>query len=445
MLLRFRAQNHLSIGSAQELSFIASKLKDSPDHLLPYRKTSVLPAIGLYGANASGKSNLLSALSFFVEEIAHSQTRRSAGDAIPRQPFLLSPATAAAPSAFDCDVVLDGVRYHYGFSVDDDQVREEWLYAWPGSRKQAWFQRDCSEEEPFHFGSKLSGHNQRIAEFVRPDSLFLSAAAQHNHAQLTPLYRYFKEAVVVDMDIDKRANRSRFESDATSTSRREKMIALIRAADVGITDIRVKSREAERAKLRKLLLRLSAEWKENPDNWLSQHIEGEEIPDNLLPQSLWAAAPLADELQIGHQAAAGPVYFDFSQESVGTRTLLSLIGPISRVIEDGGLLAIDEIDSSIHPILACELIKLFNDPLANPIGGQLLFTTHDTNLLHALRRDQVWFTEKSRTGETMLYPLTDYQLRRGDNLERGYLQGRFGAVPVLGSFARILSSAEPQP
>jgi AAA15 family ATPase/GTPase len=115
---------------------------------------------------------------------------------------------------------------------------------------------------------------------------------------------------------------------------------------------------------------------------------------------------------------------------------------ILRALEDGNPLVVDELEASLHPILALQIVKLFNNPLQNPKNAQLLFTTHDTNLLGsildgpALRRDQVWLTEKDKSGATVLYPLTDFQPRRSENLERGYLQGRYGAIPFLGNFPR---------
>lgn len=433
MLLRFRTANHLSIWQAQELSFVASALKDTPEHLLSHGNQKILPTIGLYGANASGKSNVVDALAFFVDQIVSSQTGRNAGDAIPRKPFLLAAEAAAAPSDFDCDVVLDGVRYHYGFSVDGQQVLEEWLYAWPGSRRQVWFHRDVSAETPFHFGGSLRGHNKTISDFVRPDSLFLSAAAQHNHEQLSVVYRYFKKRVSIDTEISGRVNRSRFESDVVSEQYRQRMINFILSADVGISSIRTQKHENHMLETANDIRNMRV-----PDDADQKSVRALSAIVNMLDVIDEFKVDMPDEIQLGHHSSEGTTYFNFNNESTGTRVLLSLIGPISYTLDSGGLLIIDEIDSSMHPVLAAKLIALFTSVATNPNGGQLLFTTHDTNLLKGLRRDQVWFTEKNQDGATTLYPLTDFRTRRGDDLARGYLQGRFGAIPVLGSFKEAL-------
>jgi uncharacterized protein len=173
---------------------------------------------------------------------------------------------------------------------------------------------------------------------------------------------------------------------------------LIRNADFGICDIEVKHESVNLANGRSVTI----------PNFFFQHSPKE--------QDAWL--PLASE-------------------SKGTQTMFRLALPIVSLMRRGGVLVVDELEASLHPMLAAKIVEQFNDPKTNPKNAQLIFTTHDTNLLgnllgEPLRRDQVWFTEKDKEGATRLYPLTDYKPRKPENLERGYLQGRYDAVPSLG-------------
>jgi AAA15 family ATPase/GTPase len=141
--------------------------------------------------------------------------------------------------------------------------------------------------------------------------------------------------------------------------------------------------------------------------------------------------PTAQEVLCLHKVGDSALPLRQGQESKGTIAFLSLLAPVLRALFDGGVVCVDELDESLHPLLAIEVIRVFSDPKRRPRGAQLIFNTHDTNLLSALRRDQIWFTEKARDGASQLYPLTDFKPRREENLENGYLQGRYGAIPFL--------------
>jgi AAA15 family ATPase/GTPase len=148
-------------------------------------------------------------------------------------------------------------------------------------------------------------------------------------------------------------------------------------------------------------------------------------------------------LTLGHSTSSGEtVYLPFFDESRGTARLFDLIVDVYEVLDDGGVFVVDELDNSLHTVLASELVRLFGSPVHNKSGAQLIFTTHDTNLMrHDLfRRDQIWLCEKDRSGATCIYPLTDISVRRTDNIEKGYLQGRFGAVPFWGGDGELLTN-----
>lgn len=419
-LLRFRVVNHRSLRDEQELSLVASpSAKDDPRLLHPPGiDEAVLPVCALYGANASGKSNVLKALSHMRMTVEASQRLWGPTEDIPREPFALS---AAAPSTFVVDLVLAGVRYEYGFSLDSKVVREEWLRAWPNGRKQEWFSRD---EQRFEFSRSLRGENKAIEALTRPNSLFLSAAAQNNHQQLLPLYEWFTSRVQFDDMKPQPGQPSAWwkqfaaeHENKQSERLRAQVQTLLRTADLGVEDFRILDELPDDPYAERMITRPGAYGRRAHD-----------------------ALPRRRQLTLAHRSGELHVWLDLSEESTGTQALIGLLPRLLPILEGGGLLVVDEINS-LHPMLTLALIQLFQDPARNPRGAQLLCNTHDASLLGnlladppPLRRDQIWLTEKDRDGATRLYPLTDYTPRAAENLERGYLQGRYGAVPFLGSF-----------
>ena len=192
VLIRFRARNFRSLKEEQELSLVASSLKDSPEAVTQVEglDLGLVRVAAIYGANASGKSNVIKALAYMSSAVQNSQRQWAPEGPIPREPFLLDPQSKLDPSSFEVDLLLDGVRFHYGFTLNDREILEEWLDAYPVGKRQMWFKR---KEKAFTFGKKLVGDNDAIERLTRPNSLFLSAAAQNNHEGLLPLYRWFAE------------------------------------------------------------------------------------------------------------------------------------------------------------------------------------------------------------------------------------------------------------
>jgi AAA15 family ATPase/GTPase len=414
MLIEFRVQNHRSLRTEQVLTMEAmagsEQNRDPRPRDISGHGTKLLPVAALYGANASGKTNVLTALGFMRFAVVVSHRILGPDEPIPRDPFAWN-GEKNNPSVFEATFVVDSVRYEYGFVASDHAFLEEWLYAWPKGRKQIWFERDA---DSFEFGENLKGENKLIVEVTRPNSLFLSAAVQLRHHQLEPIYDWFKKLRIVNTrvphgfspDISTIELARIIENppsgllfDEPESSRLDQFREMLRNADIGIVDLRV-AKTTEESRNRRIRFELKHN-ENDPDSWLP-----------------------------------------FSQESKGTQTIFQHGLSILRALEDGNPLVVDELEASLHPILALQIVKLFNNPLQNPKNAQLLFTTHDTNLLGsildgpALRRDQVWLTEKDKSGATVLYPLTDFQPRRSENLERGYLQGRYGAIPFLGNFPR---------
>jgi uncharacterized protein len=426
MLIDFRIENHRSLRDEQVLTMREGRVGEAADprpRAVEGFSERLLPAIALYGANASGKSNVLDALSFMRDAVFESHRAWPPDGGVPRDPFAWGPKRMES-SLFEVIVLIAGIQYEYGFTATDESFAEEWLYAWPFGKKQTWFEREGSD---FKFGDNLKGENKVIQEITRPNALFLSAAAQNRHAQLSGLFEWFARLESFNISSRRRSTLLRPPSEffvarlldvigdeleprqpqlfshIEPRSLLDEFRQMLRNADIGIVDLRRAKREGSESPRR------LARW------WFS----------------------------LKHQSSYEDAWLSLDEESRGTQTLFRLALPILEAIHYGGVLLIDELEASLHPALAQKLVQLFNDPATNSSNGQLIFTTHDTNLLGttlgepALRRDQVWFTEKDREGGTVLYPLTDYQPRKAENLERGYLQGRYGAIPFLGDFTTL--------
>ena len=409
MLLRLGVENHLSIRGLQELSFVASSLKDPEEGLIPCPTApsgSVLPATVIYGANASGKSNLMDAMETMRAMVLFSHTQGEPGGGVQRQPFRLDPACAGEPSRFELDFVLDGVRHHYGFEATNDAFVSEWLYAFPKSHRRMLFEREGSE---FHFGRNLKGRTGVIKDLTRPNSLYLSAAAQNGHEQLSRVFEYFRTIKgVIGISIPGEVAPLML-TDKKLDSR---VIEFLGKIGTGVVGYRHRERELPE-EVRAIHQKIATVLKSSV---------GIEFPTDAMKIAI----------ELAHRDRNGnDVYFDLDLESAGTQRLLIVLDLVFHALDRGTPLFIDELDASLHTQAVEAILKLFCSPEIKPNGAQLVATTHDTNLMRSpvLRRDQPWFTEKDRTGATRLYPLTDIRTRKGDNIEKGYLQGRFGATP----------------
>ncbi|GAB1819508.1 AAA family ATPase [Herbidospora sp. RD11066] len=417
MLIRFRLANHRSIRDDHELSLIATEFDEGTARAtgLKHRgqDVSVQPVVGIFGANASGKSNLLSGFKLMRDAVRNSFADwAKAPDMVPREPFKLDPASREETSLFEVDFTLgqDPVRYTYGFELSDKRVEAEWLHAYPHGRRNVWFDREAgraeSEGGEFIFkGEGFKGEREPLVKLTRPNALFLSVGAALNDPQLSAIHGWFIRSLSPLMAPGKNVSvlaewtRKLLTNPDYEGFFRERITQLLGSADLGITRLDVDPETGE--------IRL---WHRTPDD--------------------------------------GEVPLDFlTEESLGTHVWFGFLGPMLTALHGGSVLLVDELDSSLHPALAAEVVRVFQSPDVNPYGAQLIFTTHDATLLgnevldRPVGRDQVWMTAKNRSGETELYPLTAAKPRKEENLERGYLRGRYGGVPrvTAGEIAREIS------
>jgi len=399
LLIQFRTENHRSLRDEQVLSLVSSREIEGSTFKHPGIDESLLTVLAIYGANASGKSNVLAAIAFMRGAIVNSHREWEPTEGVPRDPFLLS-SKVSDKSTYEADVLVGGIRYRYGFSVSSARVEDEWLFSWPKGKKATLLERTG---DVFDFGKTFRGENEAIRELTRINSLFLSAAAQNNHPLLLPIFEFFA-GMRISMRRSSLAWRATMSPAGVRSlneqTMQEPILQLLRSADTGIVGLKVEEEErgirADGRPFKRTSVLLNHRGENNGAWWL----------------------PL-------------------ESESEGTIALLQLAPRILDALNTGGVMCVDELEASLHPALATRLVGLFNERSTNPHGAQLIFATHDITLLGSLtdspplHRDQIWFTEKSEAGVTRLYPLTDFHPRREENLERGYLQGRYGAVPYL--------------
>ncbi len=425
MLLRFQFSNFRSFLAEQELSLIANRLdvSDKPTLKNPAIQEQVLPAVAIYGANASGKSNVLRALGFMASAVKFSHRSWDPSGGIPLEPFEFR-RDPDSSSSFVADFIIDNIRYQYGFSATLEQIQDEWLYVFPKGKRQKWFHRRVDSE--MSFSTKMQGENRSIEQLMRRNSLFLSTAAQNNHQALLPVFKWFSEKLTIIYS-DRSAVVQRAADLCRNERERRLLSPLVNAADFGISEVDITEEK---------MPEISREVIEAFISVLRSRGLGDELK-----------APGSDDTQTKmkfiHRFKDRTHAFDLESESDGTVAFFGLLAPAIHAIRSGGILCIDELDRSLHSLIAAQLVRLFTSGKSNQTGAQLLFSTHDTNLLGLpiLRRDQIWFTEKDRNGESHLYALTDFKPRKSENLENGYLQGRYGAVPFLNAEAFLSALA----
>ena len=404
MLVEFRVANFRSFRDEQILSLVASKDDSLPDSCILTDRFNLLRTAAVYGPNASGKSNLIKAIDS-MKSIVEESIKPGPFDVGSVSPFMLDSESSSKPTLFEVTIILDGVRYQYGFTRSRERVHEEWLFAAPTNQTQKWFRRGLDPntgEATWKWSSFLRGERARLSKLTRPDALFLSVGAQFNHKQLLPIYSWFDKSLrtlPAPTSVTLRPITATFLTKlpdvdkAFSKSFRDLAVALMQQADLGISDINVEyDEESNRFDVKMF----------HPD-----------------------------------RTTGDAIAFPLAEESDGTQRLFQLIGPWVEALTLGYTVFVDEIEASLHPLLTRELIRLFQNPRMNIKAAQLVFTTHDTTLLdpQLLRRDQVWFTEKNELGATALRPLSDYKkARKGEAMQKGYLAGRYGAVPILKAF-----------
>ena len=386
MLIQFTIENHRSIKDSAVISFAASKDKSLEVCLLhPDEKRALLPVISIYGANAAGKSNVLHALLTLKDMVAGDAAKLSKGQKLPWEPF----AGNDRPTSFEVMYIYGGVRYVYGVSFDAKKIRSEYLYHWPNGREALIFSR---ENGKYEFRDNIQ--EQTTLSGRTPDNkLYLVSSNDWNLPQTENAYKWFFEDLCSITDLS--SSSETVAEIVKSDEQKARILKELLLADLGISDVSIKTISGK---------------KEEPIITTTHRMIAED---------------------------GSTEHFELlmDQESSGTQRFFARIGGWLQAMENGSLLIVDEIEHSMHPLLTRRLIEMIQDSELNKNGAQLIFTTHDAQLLDLtfLRRDQIWFAEKNEnTCATELYSLASFSPRKGENIRKGYLQGRFGAIPFIG-------------
>lgn len=427
MLIEFRASNFRSIQGELVLSMVATSDKQFIDTNTVKTELRgidrLLRAVAIFGANGSGKSNILLALESMQHLVAASAARFSPGQQLPYQPFALGESPCEF-TEYELTFIHDGVRHQYGFKHDQARIVEEWLLVYVSSKPQTWFFRTFdhgTQKYAYRNSDFLKGKKELWQEATRENALFLSTAAQLNSEQLLPIFRWITEDIVILAGGHSLSAESTLEK-LQSPEEHQLILNLLSAADFGICEVDVTQRKVKAHGI---------EIRGDGTATFSTEDKDEKTPI------------------FSHRTASGAITkFPLEQESLGTQRFFLFAGPLIDILRRGKVLVVDELDNSMHTLLCRRIIELFQ---VDGIGGraaQLVFTTHDTSLLDAyglLRRDQVWLAKKSSSGQNSeLVPLTDYMPRKGEALERGYISGRYGGTPTLDVdlFARVRDATQ---
>ncbi len=416
MLIEFSLKNFRSFRGEQRLSLVAGPGKEMRAENT-FRSTArgtpdLLRSAAVYGANAAGKSNLLRGLQQMQTIVLKSAAGSQQGGALPHTPFAFAAESRTAPSEFEVLFVADGVRYQFGFSFDAERVHAEWLLAFPLGQPQRVYERrydEAGKRYDWHFSSGFKGNKKIWQETTRDNALFLSNAVQLNSERLLPVFHWFQRRLVVitgSVSMNQHLTLKQLEDPVG----RQKVMKLLRCADLGIVDVQVRKDAVAGA----------------PPPELAAAIGGQ------LPKAMLEVLSVSSL----HRAAddQSMVSLPISEESHGTQRLFNSAGAWLNVLENGEVLLYDEIDTSLHPLMVRFLVKQFHSEVMNPENAQLVFTTHDATMLddrELFRRDQVWFAEKNEQGESSVYPLTDFSPRHPEAIGKRYLRGSYGAIPLL--------------
>ncbi len=427
MLIDFSVENFLSIKEEVCFSLLASSDKSLDNNLITgekaLKKNSLLRSAVLYGANASGKSNILKALDN-LKYLVVTSSQNIPGQKIRFLPFKLDEKCLSKPSKFNINFVQGGIRYNYKVSFTSEKVIDESLYYYPKGTEAIIFERNDTINYKFTIDkSKQKGMAERTLENV----FYLSNSAQQNYDKTLKPFEWFSNVLNVigpTERLDKYATVKLMDKDEKW---KNVVLGALVVADLGISDLHASIKEVTLEDLSKL-----SPADQNLDNL------------SFSPKKYHASQIDLKFFHNGFDEKHNKidVQFDIDEESDGTQRLFSLIGPWMNSLKNGSILVIDELDSKLHPFLCEYLIGMFNNPEINTSNSQLVFTTHNSTFLDQdiFRRDQIWFTEKdAEFGNTNLFSLLEFKQRRDANIEKGYLAGRYGAVPFIKNIESVFS------
>lgn len=423
MLIGFSVGNYKSFKETVTLSMVASSITEedkelNENNVFPINdKLSLLKSAAIYGANASGKSNLVAAINFMKWFVLNSSKETQVSDAIDIEAFRLSTETEKEASFFEIVFLLEDKTFRYGFDVNAREVVSEWLFQADDTEEKMLFERDFDNYILDDFPE-----GQGISDKTRSNALFLSVVAQFNGKISGKILLWFSKTLQLISGLQDRQYRKETLESLENDRHRHDIIEFIKKLDLGIADIEI---------INQPVFVIA----NNTAVYGSSY--GSLYPISVTQTTVQTSHPKYDA--DGKQTSMER--FDMEKhESEGTNKLFALAGILLDTLRTGKILLIDELDARLHPLITRELICLFNSNETNPHNAQLIFTTHDTNLLTSktLRKDQIWFTEKDNKGATDLYSLVEYKVGKNASFERNYMIGKYGAIPFIGNFKELI-------
>lgn len=409
MLVQFSVENYMSIKDKVVFSMLASSDKELSENVINNKTEKCLKSAVIYGANASGKSNFLKAIKA-VEIMMINSNNMQPGMTLPITPFKFDSDFAARPSSFEFIMIINDIKYAYGFVADSKKIYDEYLYYYPNGRETEIFER--TDVNKFHY-TVAERKLKDIEEKNTENKFFLATATTWNYEKTKPVFDYITNGINVLFDYEqlKTTSFEQYNSDSTGELK-EFSLKVLSEAELNINNFTVSNVEMTEEQLKMLPPELKTFF-----------------PAGAKGYSITTTHNVIDE-----EGNERNIKLDFEEESLGTKNIFILNPFLLHVLKEGKMLVIDELDRSLHPFLVKYIVKLFNSEEYNKNGAQLIFNTHDTNLLslNLFRRDQIWFTEKDyKSGATDMYPLDDFPVRKTENIQKGYLNGRYGAIPFV--------------
>ncbi|KAF3887458.1 MULTISPECIES: AAA family ATPase [Nostocales] len=427
MLIEFSVGNYRSFKDKVTLSMVATNIAaqdkklDENNLFTVNRELKLLKSAAIYGANASGKSNLAKALNFMRWFMINSSKETQSTEKIGVEKFRLSTETEAEPSFFEIVFLLDGQRYRYGFEADRERVISEWLLYVPKIKETKLFVRD---RDNISFSKKFKADG--IQQKTRHNALFISVCAQFNVEIAERILDWLtrKIRIVSSLDDSSLLNYTVECLIDNKNNNKEEIIQLIKKLDLGISDIKVEK------------VTLDSIAKEIPDE-----VKRFLIKKNNQVTSINTVHRKFDSQ--GNHVSTELFNLD-EQESEGTQKIFAMAGAIVDTLKDGKVLIVDELDTRLHVLISRAMVELFSSTETNSNNAQLIFMTHDTNLLSnkLFRRDQIWFTEKNKYGATDLYSLVEFKLQNDTSFENDYIKGRYGAIPFIGNLISLINESD---
>ncbi|SHK84692.1 hypothetical protein SAMN05720487_10560 [Fibrobacter sp. UWT2] len=422
MLLSFTVGNYRSFKESKTFSMKAASIQEHKDFVRESDNAKLLPVAAIYGANSSGKSNLLSALRM-MKDILLSSVKTNPTEELKTDIFKLDEQYTQKPTFFEVTFTLNDNTYKYGFEYSPKKINGEWLYSIRNDRQKIFFIRNnegigVTKDFPEGVGKEESTAENR---------LFLSLVAQLNGKISTSIMNWFEEMQIIsgleDSDFEFQSTESLFTKNSVSAMAQK----FIESMDLGFTSLR-----KGEIGVKTLLLSNLSEFK--------PHDNLKELLSERLDQNKVSTIKTGHTVHYNDGSSKEEFFFYKKMESEGTKKIINISSPIAKALSNGSAIVIDEFDAKLHPLLTKKIIDIFNSPETNPYNAQLIFATHDTNLLSnkIFRRDQIWFAEKNREDEsTDIYPLSEIKEQNGDKIrndrvyEKDYINGKYGAIPYL--------------